>query len=98
MMEKSQYKILVLSDLTKSTTSTLRSSASLAKMIDGNVEFFCVKKPTDIVEKENQLSAIRTINKKYNITANPHQATVVRCQAKKNSSKVPIPPGVTTTA
>jgi hypothetical protein len=68
MMEKSQYKILVLSDVTKSATSTLRSSASLAKMIDGNVEFFCVKKPTDIVEKENQLSAIRTINQKYNIT------------------------------
>ena len=67
-MKKSEYKILVLSDLTKSATSTLRSSASLAKMIGGNIEFFCVKKPTDIVEKENQLSAIRTINQKYNIT------------------------------
>ena len=31
-------------------------------MIDGEVDFFCVKKPTDIVEKESQLSAIRTIN------------------------------------
>lgn len=66
-MKKNEYKILVLSDLTKSAASTLRSSANLAKIIDGNLEFFCVKKPTDIVKKENQLSAIRTINQKYNI-------------------------------
>ena len=66
-MTKSEYKILVLSDLTKSASSTLRSSAHLANIIDGNIEFFCVKKPTDIVKKENQLSAIRTINQKYNI-------------------------------
>ncbi len=37
-------------------------------MINGDIEFFHVKKPTDIVEKENQLSAMRTINEKYIIT------------------------------
>ena len=68
MLENRQYKILVLSDLNKTASSILRSSASLAKMIGGNIEFFCVKKATDIVEKENQLSAIRTINEKYNNT------------------------------
>ena len=67
-MKNNKYKILVLSDLTKTAKPTLKSSASLAKMIDGQVDFFCVKKATDIVEKENQLSAIRTINEKYNET------------------------------
>lgn len=64
-MKNNKYKILVLSDLTKTTKNTLKSSASLAKMIGGTVDFFCVKKPTEIVEKESQLSAMRTINKEY---------------------------------
>lgn len=67
-MKSNKYKILVLSDLKKSTSTTLKSTVSLAKMINGDIEFFHVKKPTDIVEKENQLSAMRTINEKYIIT------------------------------
>ncbi|WP_298779266.1 universal stress protein [uncultured Polaribacter sp.] len=67
-MKNNKYKILVLSDLTKAAKSTLKNSVGLAKMIDGQVDFFYVKKPTEIVEKENQLSAIRTINEKYNKT------------------------------
>ncbi|TGV01745.1 universal stress protein [Flavivirga rizhaonensis] len=58
-----KYKILVLSDLKKSTNATLKSTVSLAKMINGSIEFFHVKKPSDVVEKESQLSAMRTINK-----------------------------------
>ncbi|AUP79654.1 universal stress protein [Flavivirga eckloniae] len=60
-----KYKILVLSDLKKSTSTTLKSTTSLAKMINGDIQFFHVKKPTDIVKKENQLSAMRTINKEH---------------------------------
>jgi hypothetical protein len=60
-----KYKILVLSDLKSSAVNTLKSSVSLAKMTNGQIEFFYVKNPTDIVERENQLSAIRTINKEY---------------------------------
>ncbi|GAA3644341.1 universal stress protein [Flavivirga jejuensis] len=62
---KNKYKILMLSDLKKSTNATLKSTVSLAKMINGDIQFFHVKKPTDVIEKENQLSAIRTINKEH---------------------------------
>ncbi len=67
-MKNNRYKILVLSDLKNSTNSTLKSSVSLAKMINGDVDFFHVKKATDIVEYESQLSAIRTINKLHTTT------------------------------
>ncbi len=68
-MKNNRYKILVLSDLKNSTNSTLKSSVSLAKMINGDVDFFHVKKATDIVEYESQLSAIRTINKLHTTTS-----------------------------
>ncbi|MCD2258495.1 universal stress protein [Psychroserpens luteolus] len=60
-----KYKILVLSDMKDTTSRTLKSSVSLSKMIDGNIHFFHVRKPTEIIEKESQLSAMRTINKAY---------------------------------
>lgn len=63
-----KYKIVVLSDLGKSASRTLKSTVSLAKMINGEIELFNVKKPTDIVEKENQLSAMRTINSQHTKT------------------------------
>ncbi|TDQ28429.1 universal stress protein [Tenacibaculum caenipelagi] len=65
-MKQSNYKILVLSDMKSSTNSTLRSAVSIAKMTQGNITFFHVKKPTDVVKEESQLSAMRTINKEYN--------------------------------
>ncbi|WP_298550280.1 universal stress protein [uncultured Algibacter sp.] len=68
-MKKNKYKILVLSDLKKSTDSILKSTVSLANIIEGDIEFFHVKKPLEVVNKENQLSAIRTINDEY-ITSN----------------------------
>ncbi len=64
-MKINKYKILVLSDLNKSTSKTIKSSISLAKIVDADVNFFYVKKPTEVVEKESQLSAMRTINKEY---------------------------------
>ena len=64
-MKNNKYKILVLSDMKDTATNTLKSGVSLAKMIDGELHFFHVKKPTDVVEKESQLSAIRTINRSY---------------------------------
>ena len=42
---------------------TLKSAAILAQIMDAAIDFFSVMKPTDIVDKESQLSAIRTINK-----------------------------------
>jgi len=64
-MKKNNYKILMLSDLNGDTASILKSTISLAKMIDGDVNFFHVKSAADIVEKDNQLSAMRVINKEY---------------------------------
>lgn len=63
-----KYKIVVLSDLNNSAKTTIKSSVSLAKMINGDIEVFSVKKPTDIIDKENQLSAMRTINNQYTKT------------------------------
>lgn len=63
-----KYKILVLSDLKKNASNTLKSTVSLAKMIGGDIKFFHVKKPIDIVEKDNQLSAMRSINSEYAAT------------------------------
>ncbi len=60
-----KYKIVVLSDLNDFTESTIKSTVSLAKMVNGDIEVFSVKKPTDIIDKENQLSAMRTINSQY---------------------------------
>jgi nucleotide-binding universal stress UspA family protein len=75
-MKKNKYKILVLSDLKKSTSSTLKSTVSLAKMIDGEIEFFHVKRPIDILEKENQLSAYRVINEQHIVTNKKIEALV----------------------
>jgi len=62
------YNILVLSDMKSTTKNLVKSTIGLAKMIDGKVDFFHVKKPTDVVEKENQLSAMRAINDDYTST------------------------------
>ncbi|WP_343328396.1 universal stress protein [Polaribacter staleyi] len=62
MEKKKKYKILVLSDLKENTLSVLKSSVSLAKIIDADIHFFYAKSPTDIVKNDNQLSAKREIN------------------------------------
>jgi len=67
-MKDNKYKILVLSDLNKSTNTILKNAISLAKMLDGDVDFFHVKKPSDVVKEDNQLSAIRTINQEHFVT------------------------------
>ena len=67
-MKHNKYKILVLSDLKKSAKSVLKSTVSLAKMIDGEITLFHVIKPTDVVERDSQLSAMRSINKEHVVT------------------------------
>ncbi|WP_339918041.1 universal stress protein [Yeosuana marina] len=64
-MKKNKYKILVLTDLKDSTSTTIKSTISLSKMIDGDIELFYVKNASDVVKQDNQLSAIRTINGEY---------------------------------
>jgi len=67
-MKNSKYKILVLSDLTDFSIELLKSTVALAEKINGNIEFFHVKKPMDIVERDSQLSTFRTINEQHTLT------------------------------
>lgn len=69
-MENKNYKILVLSDLRKTTTTILKNTASLAKMIGGEIALLHVKQPLGVVKQDNQLSAVRSINDTYTSTKN----------------------------
>lgn len=73
---KKRYKIVVLSDLSKSSGTILKSTVGLAQMVDGDIELFHVKKPTDIVDSENQLSAMRTIHSKQRTTDKEIQSLI----------------------
>lgn len=64
-MKTHKYKILVLSDLKKSTSKTLISTVGISKMIHADIAFFHVKKPLGIIDNENQINAFKTINKEY---------------------------------
>lgn len=69
-MRANKYKLLVLSDLKSSMISTLKSAISLAKMINGEIAFFHVKNPSELINQESQLSAIRSINHEHTKTDN----------------------------
>lgn len=75
-MKNYKYKILVLSDLNKTASTTLKSSVSLANMIDAEIELFHVKKFIDIVSRDNQLSAMRTLNEEQNNTKRQIEALI----------------------
>ena len=64
-MKSKNYKIVVLTDMNDSTTTTVKSTISLAKMIGGNIQLFSVVNATDIVEIDNQLSSMRSINDQH---------------------------------
>ena len=85
--KKQKHKILVLSNLNKSITDVLKSTISLAKIIDAEIHLFYVKKPTDIVEKESQLSAIREINKEH-ITTKQEIQNIINPMVKEYGIKI----------
>ena len=58
-------KILVFSEMDASTLGVLTNAVNLAKILAGEVTLCCVKKATDVVKEDNQLSAMRTINQKF---------------------------------
>lgn len=66
-MKTKSYRILVLSDLKGSSEKLIESTVNFAKRVNGDLDFFHVKKPADIVEKENQINAIRDIKKEYKL-------------------------------
>ena len=67
-MKSKTYKILALSNLNDSTETILKSTISLAKIINGEIHLFYVKQPTELIQMENQLSAKRTINREQIVT------------------------------
>ena len=75
-MTNNKYKILVLSDLRETANTILKNTVSLAKMIDGDINFFYVRDPYDVVKKENQLSAVRSINEDYKVTKRKIQSLI----------------------
>lgn len=62
-MENRKYKVLVLLDLKENFDDTLNYTTKLSKLIDADFEFFSVKKPTEIIDTDSQLSAMRSINR-----------------------------------
>lgn len=85
---RKRYKIVVLSDLDKSSVTILKSSVGLAKMIKGDIEVFHVKKPSDIVDSENQLSAMRDINSSKKSVDKKIQK-LIRPIQEENSMNIP---------
>ncbi|OIQ17730.1 universal stress protein [Lacinutrix sp. MedPE-SW] len=75
-MENNKSKILVLIDVKKNIESTLKSTVALANIINGEITLFYVKKPTDVVNVDNQLSAIRGINEDYTLVESKIQKAV----------------------
>lgn len=75
-MENRKFKILVLSDLKKHTNSAITSAVSLSKMIGAEVDLFHVKKPTEVIASDSQLSAMRALNQEQNISRNKLKETI----------------------
>lgn len=64
-MKNKKYKILVLADDNNTASTILTSSVSLAKMIHGEIDLLCVKRPIELIDHDNQFSALRTVKEKY---------------------------------
>lgn len=63
--KKNKHKIALFTDLQEDISSLLKSAISFAQIINGEIEVIAVTKPTAFMEKENQLSAIRSLNREY---------------------------------
>lgn len=85
-MKTRPYKILVLSDQKNKAEIVLKSAISLVKKIGGSVHFFYVKSAADVVAYENQLSAMRTLNKDQITTDNRLKQLVESFGKKYNIS------------
>lgn len=59
---QNKYDIVALVDLTKTSQRALHQAVELAKTLNGRVEAFHVKAPTEAAKYDNQLSAMRSIH------------------------------------
>lgn len=67
-MKANNYKIVVLSELKDDNHECLISAIRLSKLMNGTVVLFQVGKPSEIINQESQLSAIRTLNHVFSAT------------------------------
>ncbi len=65
---RNKQQIAVITDLEGDISYLLKSAVSFAKMINGEIQVLSVKKPTQVIGKGNQLSAMRSINQNYILT------------------------------
>ena len=61
-MNNNNPKIVVLTHLNSSSEMVMTNAINVAKLIGAQLEVFHVKKPSEIVNSDSQLSALRTIN------------------------------------
>ena len=86
-MKTKIYKIAVFSDLNKGSNTALKYAIGLSKMINASIDFFYVKEASRIVESENQLSAMRSINEEYTLTKKKIEALII---STSNKHDVPV--------
>ncbi len=67
-MERNKHRIVLFTYLKEDISSLLTSTVSLAQMINAEIEVLHVTKPTAVISKDNQLSAIRSINREHILT------------------------------
>ncbi|MBD3661712.1 MAG: hypothetical protein HUJ11_05995 [Arenibacter algicola] len=67
-MKKNKHKIAIFTDLQGDISSLIKSAVSLAQVIKGEIEILKVTKPSAVIGKENQLSAMRSLNREYILT------------------------------
>ena len=65
MAKTSKYQLLVLMDKSEASSNALKNAINLAKLIDGSIEVFQVKKLNSEVKFENQFSAMTALNKEH---------------------------------
>lgn len=86
-MNTPKYKLLVLTDLSIASEKVLENAVNLSKMINGSIDLFHVLKPSNIVESENPLLAMSTIDEESYKTKNKLRA-LVREISKREGIKI----------
>src|SRR5690606_15005172 len=67
-MEKNKHQIALFTFLKEDISSLLTSTVGLAQMINAEIEVLHITKPTAVSRKDNQLSAMRSINREHMLT------------------------------
>jgi len=83
----SKYRLLVLMDQSKASYNALKSAINLAKLINGSIEVFQVKKITSEVGYESQIAVMRAINEERSKQENEFR-NIVKLVVKKEGLPV----------